>query len=48
MKFLKESKSKKCFCFVLRAGGGGGGGGGGVFFAGVTGARVSEFFYKES
>ena len=42
MKFLKESISKKCFCFVLGAGGGS------FFFAGVTGARVSELFYKES
>ena len=32
MKFLKESKSKKIFCFVLGARGGGG-----EFFAGVTG-----------
>ena len=40
MKFLKESKSKKFFLFCFGGGGGG--------FAGVTGARVSELFYKES
>ena len=44
MKFLKESKSQKIF-FVLFWGRGRGGG---VFFAGVTGARVSELFYKDS
>ena len=40
MKFLKESKSKIFFLFWGR--------GGGSFFAGVSGARVSELFYKES
>ena len=44
MKFLKESKSQKKFLFCF----GGGGGGGEFFFAGVTGARVSELFYKDS
>ena len=41
MKFLKESKSKKKFCFVLGAGGE-------FFFAVVTGPRVSELFFTKN